>query len=688
MTRIVSALLLKVVLLSLLFINALPLKAGILNAQEQGIANYLVNSSGQKRNRAVMQVDATLTAVARAKAKDMATRRYFDHTTPSGTGPNYAIRSAGYPLPLWWGTARNDNTVESIGAGYTSPSEAWNALMTSAAHRTHLLATDSFYADQTAYGVGYYYDPESPYWHYYVIITAPPRAGSTLTISTPASGARVETGTIAVTGTSGGSGVLSSLDIRLENSAGASAWAHVNLPGGSGIGTWTTNVSGILPGSNTIHLRSYAGGGNLMAETTRTVRWVMLRPLTVTVYGDGRISSGFLGTSTREVGATYTITGVPLDGSTMFSHWTGLPPGANANASRQTFRMAEGLSFTANFVPNPFWERRGSFVGVLSGAEPSNAGAIRIQVGATGGFTGRLFYGKVAYSIAGTFDINGQAIVTIPRSTSGAISLGLTLDLSGATDQLTGIVSENGAITTVTADRRDIAGESHEPGRFTVRISPDAAVPGAPVGNGYMMISTNETGAARIAGTLADGRAFTANSIISKTGIIPIYVRLFSGAGAIAGSVTLADTATSDIAGTVRWFKPERPLDKYYPDAFTAQNELTGSRYVRPIKGTPFIDFQTAANRGLLLLTQGNIDTQISQSLEVAPDNRIALQLPSYTGLKVIVNPNNGRFSGKFVHPSAGVRPFSGVVSQKEHSGWGFFLGLDQAGSTSLQPEQ
>ena len=425
-----------------------------------------------------------------------------------------------------------------------------------------------------------------------------------------------------------------------------------------------------------------------MAETTRTVRWVMLRPLTVAVNGDGRVSTGFLGTTTREVGAAYTITGVPLDGSTMFSHWTGLPPGANANASRQTFRMAEGLSFTANFVPNPFWEHRGSFVGVLSGAEPSNAGALRIQVGATGGFTGRLFYGKVAYSIAGTFDINGQAIVSIPRPTGGAISLGLTLDLSGATDQLTGTVNDNGAITTVTADRRDSAGEAHEPGRFTVRISPDASASGAPVGNGYMMISTNDTGAARVAGTLADGRAFTANSIISKTGTVPIYVRLFSGTGAIAGSVTLADTATSDIAGTVRWFKPERPLDKYYPEAFASQNELTGSRYVRPVKGTPFIDFQTAANRGLLLLTQGNIDTQISQTLEVAPDNRIALQLPSYTGLKVSVNPNNGRFSGKFIHPSAGVRSFSGVVSQKEHSGWGFFLGLDQAGSTSLQPEQ
>jgi uncharacterized protein YkwD len=46
--------------------------------------------------------------------------------------------------------------------------------MDSTGHRTHLLGLDSFYAEQVEYGVGYTYDPASPYHHYWVVITAKP----------------------------------------------------------------------------------------------------------------------------------------------------------------------------------------------------------------------------------------------------------------------------------------------------------------------------------------------------------------------------------------------------------------------------------------------------------------------------------------------------------------------------------
>jgi hypothetical protein len=223
--------------------------------------------------------------------------------------------------------------------------------------------------------------------------------------------------------------------------------------------------------------------------------------------------------------------------------------------------------------------------------------------------------------------------------------------------------------------------------RLTIRISPDAAVPTSPKGNGYAIACLDKTGGARITGTLADGRTFTANSIVSKTGGIPIYARLFGGAGALVGNSSLVNTTANDIEGSVRWFKPERLKDKYYPNAFASLNAITGSNYVRPVKGTPFINFQTTDNRGRLLLSNGNIQTQIAQPLEVEADNSIALQTPTYTGMKITVDPNTGRFSGSFVHPTAGVRKFSGVVTQKQRSGWGFFLGLDQAGTTVLQPQ-
>src|SRR5436853_561170 len=61
-------------------------------------------------------------------------------------------------------------------AGAT-PEAAWEAWMHSSAHRTHLLASSSFYRDQTNFGIGSYADPSSPFRRYWVVITAPPSPG-------------------------------------------------------------------------------------------------------------------------------------------------------------------------------------------------------------------------------------------------------------------------------------------------------------------------------------------------------------------------------------------------------------------------------------------------------------------------------------------------------------------------------
>ena len=144
-----------------------------LNAEEQLLAARLTLDRGQRRDRSRMQADPILTAVARARAEDMATRRYFSHVNPDGMGPNCLVRSAGYVLPSSWGS-RSGNFIESIGAGYATAEEAWEGWMRSSAHRTHLLASSSFYRDQTNFGIGMYSDPLSPFHRYWVIITAPP----------------------------------------------------------------------------------------------------------------------------------------------------------------------------------------------------------------------------------------------------------------------------------------------------------------------------------------------------------------------------------------------------------------------------------------------------------------------------------------------------------------------------------
>lgn len=155
--------------------------------EERELANRLVGDRAQQRDSRRMVLDPVLTAVARARAADMARRHYFSHTDPDGNGPNSLARAAGYPLPSSWVRSRSENFIESIGAGQASADAAWDAWMRSPMHRTHLLAQSSFYRDQTNFGIGFYSDPASPYRNYWVILTAPPSRNVSVS---PARGAK------------------------------------------------------------------------------------------------------------------------------------------------------------------------------------------------------------------------------------------------------------------------------------------------------------------------------------------------------------------------------------------------------------------------------------------------------------------------------------------------------------------
>jgi uncharacterized protein YkwD len=103
----------------------------------------------------------------------MALRNYFSHTNPDGDGPNILVREAGYPLPGWYSQDQDANNIESIGAGYSTPEDAFQGWMNSNFHRTHVLGTNGFYGDQDSYGIGYFFNEDAQYGHYWVFISAP-----------------------------------------------------------------------------------------------------------------------------------------------------------------------------------------------------------------------------------------------------------------------------------------------------------------------------------------------------------------------------------------------------------------------------------------------------------------------------------------------------------------------------------
>ncbi len=142
-----------------------------LNEQEEAIARLMTDDSKQKR--AILHCNPLLSRVARDRAKDMATRAYFDHVNPDGHGPNYMVREGGFRLPEWYDRSDRANNVESIGGGFKIADAMWQAWLGSEYHRIHVLGSISFYAEQEEIGIGFYEDPNSPYNTYWVVITAP-----------------------------------------------------------------------------------------------------------------------------------------------------------------------------------------------------------------------------------------------------------------------------------------------------------------------------------------------------------------------------------------------------------------------------------------------------------------------------------------------------------------------------------
>lgn len=142
-----------------------------LNAEETAILQLMKADPNQGRDE--VRCNPVLAEVARERAKDMATRRYFDHVNPDGHGPNYIVLQAGYHLPDWYDHSDRANNIESIGGGFKDAGAMWQAWLGSEYHRVHVLATVSFYADQEEVGVGYYSDENSPYGKYWVVLSAP-----------------------------------------------------------------------------------------------------------------------------------------------------------------------------------------------------------------------------------------------------------------------------------------------------------------------------------------------------------------------------------------------------------------------------------------------------------------------------------------------------------------------------------
>ncbi|HEX8312209.1 MAG TPA: CAP domain-containing protein [Chthoniobacteraceae bacterium] len=652
-----------------------------LNSQEQAVANLLVSASGQQRNG--IQLDPILAKVARERAADMARRDYFGHVNPDGCAANYLVVQAGYQLPSNYPTSRSSNNIESIAAGRDSASAVWNDWMGSSSHKSHLLGTEGFYTEQTSYGVGYFYDAGSTYKHYWVVLTAPPSAGADLNITAPIAGASINGSQVALAGRVSGNSATA-VQFRVENSAGNSSFRPA-----TGVASWSAVATDLIPGSNTLRIRVLNATGNVLAEATRPVRYTVLSPLTVSVEGNGSVTSGFAGTTTRELGRSYTVVAQPAAGQ-LFAGWSG---SVTSSRAALTFTMREGFVINARFVPNPFDGRDGAYNGLVQTTDGAavGSGLVRMKLNTKGAFSGRLLLGGASYSLKGRFNGDGSATLTIPQAGKAPLTVTLQLDLAAGTGAVSGSITDGTFTASLNAGYAP-AGTAATPspmaGRYTVAIpaNPETSSSSRPQGTGYATLQIAKDGTAKLVGSLADGQGFTQSIAVTTDGRLPLYVALYSGSGSLSGELLFQETEDSHCAGLVRWNKPAQPGSTLYPEAFSTVNGMYGSRYISQ-PGSAVLEVAPVEANAQLQIA-GELGAEVIQSATLEENNRVTVEKPVLPGIGVKINAADGRFSGSFVHPTGGQSRFRGVIFQKKNAGFGYYLGATESGQTSFTAVQ
>lgn len=138
--------------LALFFTLSMPLTVLSASSQQEELFTE-VNAYRQKNGKSTLKRDADLERRAQAHAENMAKRNYFSHTSPDGT--TFAMRIRGYEGAVG----------ENIAAGQLNAAAVVQAWSKSPGHNSNML--DSNFR---AMGLGYAYNVQSTYKHYWVLI--------------------------------------------------------------------------------------------------------------------------------------------------------------------------------------------------------------------------------------------------------------------------------------------------------------------------------------------------------------------------------------------------------------------------------------------------------------------------------------------------------------------------------------
>jgi sulfatase modifying factor 1 len=435
-------------------------------------------------------------------------------------------------------------------------------------------------------------------------------------------------------------------------------------------GNWTAStVSGnaspysfsqlvaLTPGLNTVQFQSKDDAENVSALASIDVSYVVASTLTITApnAADGSVTSGFGGSTSREVGVSYTVTATPASGM-VFKEWlkNGVSAGTNATLS---FTMEPGLNLTPVFVPN--FAALGGFYNGLVGvgaigsgsaadmqAFAANNGFIQITSGTNGVLSGVLKIEGKSHSFNGTMGANKRATIAVPRPGKSNATLSLSL-VSALPGEISGNVTTSGAplafralraAYTAGAAKHALAGK-----RYAIVLPPPS---GLAMGFGHATLTVEDNGAAVLSGVLANAQAVNAGARIVDDGagnwVFPVYV---GASGIFTGEIVIPKTTPasgSELGGSIEWLKPASNKG-LFKSGFLKSLQPLGATHSMTSAGLGGAAFSLTLDSAKRILPAAVVQTGTW-----ANSGSPILATPVKSGLTLRFNPLSGKFEGSF----------------------------------------
>jgi hypothetical protein len=356
--------------------------------------------------------------------------------------------------------------------------------------------------------------------------------------------------------------------------------------------------------------------------------------------------------------------------------------------------LISDFAFTALPATALFAPYQGTYSGLVESQPASNAlaGLVTITVNSAGAFSGSLNLASQKLNLRGQFRNDGTFSGSIPRGRSSPLAVTLALDITNGTDQITGTVS-NATTANLSANRAAFSKASPAPagyvGAFTLLLPADPAHPEAtaPQGTGWATATIDAGGTVHLSGMLGDGTKISQTATLSKAGTWPFFVAPYKGGGSVSGWLAFHDVdKTSDIDGTLNWFKLPNQSDALYRGGFSEQISLIGSRYES--KSGPPVLLAGTGGKGVMTISGGNLNgTAGPDDVLISPTNTVSSSNDKAFTMKLTLA--TGAFTGTFADPGGGKpKAFSGVVFQKQNICAGLFSGNGQTGSIEIDAAQ